>query len=154
MSRTCVKCGFENTAAVVADTSGCPACGAIYAKAQPAVARHSGPASVPAGSSRFRATSGGADMQRAAFIDELRGESQYHATRAFAGLGYYLGVVLGVLLFLVGVVQLFSSSVVGGVLTIALAVAVVFISHVFRQGTLMVCDMADAMVRMAARREE
>lgn len=152
MPRTCVKCGFENTAAVVADTSGCPSCGAIYAKAQPTAARRAGPASVPA-SSRFRATSSGGDMQRAAFIDELRGESQYQATRAFAGLGYYVGFALGALLFLVGVVQLFSSGVVGGVLTIALAVAVVFVSHVFRQGTLMVCDMADAMVRMAARQE-
>jgi DNA-directed RNA polymerase subunit RPC12/RpoP len=156
---TCVKCGCENTNATGQDDDACPQCGALYAKARPTGARpvpNTRPAPLAATGTedfKFKRTTQPAEMPRQ-FIDRLRHESLYPTFRAFAQFGFYFGAFIAVLVALGGAIAWArEKSFLTLVLAACAAVFVWLVAKALKEGSLMLADMSDAMVRMAEKAE-
>lgn len=175
--KTCVKCGHVNPAPSGAADEACPACGVIYAKAQASAgrpvtaavqARRAAAETVSGfGSSGGRASGFGARRAalapaneaanlRAAWVEDMRGASLYPTFRAFVRFGYIAGCIVAALLAAGAVLSLFTSA--QGLLVFLIgagsAAMVWLFSRVAKEFSLMVADLSDALVRMAAHNEE
>ncbi|HOE43144.1 MAG TPA: hypothetical protein PLB25_16165 [Rhodoferax sp.] len=140
MKKTCIKCNHVNLSATGDDTEACPACGVIYAKAQPPLAR---PAVTP---SVKRA------QRNEPFIDRLRDESLYPTFRQVVTIFHVLGQILAVLFFLGGLVSGYKMGNTG--MMVGSTIGAIFMSVFFRvakEASLMLADMSDATVRLAQR---
>lgn len=170
--KICKKCGhvaaYEGAAPIE-----CPGCGAIYAKVEEALraaaeARAAGraaqahaaprqapPTFAPKASAFQRSTrerdEDGVDVH--AFAKRMRAESLYPTWRQLVVIYKWLGYALALLIFGAGIVMLFTKAagastfpLVGGLVTAVVVKAMVELS-------LMMADMSDASVRMAARGE-
>jgi hypothetical protein len=149
MQKTCIKCGHVNQNASGADTDACPACGAIYAKAQRTLARPAPAAAIePQSSLPIRTPV----RQREPFIDRLRAESLYPTFRKVVTIFHVLGQVMAVLVLLGGLIATYNTGSAGA--AIGATVGAIFMSIFFRvakEASLMLADMSDATVRMAER---
>ena len=171
--KSCLKCGHE---ADVADAphAACPACGAIYAKVEEAVrsgrvVRRGGggaesafsesafaasrPAPARAGAARREA--GRSDTQT--FVQRMRAQSLYPTWRQLVGFLAVVGYGVAALILLGGVVGVWQGGVLGIPIllgSVVVALFVVLITRVSREGWLMLADLSDAAVRLAAQTEE
>lgn len=156
--RMCMKCAHVSRAEP--DPTACPACGAIYAKVEAAEAAKAagGPPSQIGDSSPIRITRPGADSSLRApgstadpFINRLRRESVYPAFRSVINLGYWF--VIGAAIISAGIALFSGNTVVAISAGTSAAIVIVFV-HFMREAMLMLADLSDATVRMAARQEQ
>lgn len=164
MQRTCVKCGHTNPQATGTSDEACPQCGAIYSKASATAARPAERASGfghqagrPSGFGRTSILEEPPPRQvddHRAYVQDMRARSLYPTVRAFVNLGFYFGLAIAALVVIGGAFGAFST---GGVfkLLVALGIAAVilFFTMAWREISLMLADLSDAAVRMAARGE-
>lgn len=152
--KKCLKCGhiatFDGTQAPLA----CPKCSAIYSKVEEAMRQREGDPSAPP--SRLPAQRRPASLDHYEFADDMRGTSLYPAFRAVVGVIYWVGIVFAALCLLSGIVITAKSNIgpgpaIGGVV---MAVIVYIIFRVTKEASLMLADIADATVRMAASGEK
>jgi len=163
MIKTCPKCDHVNRNATGAADEECPNCGVIYAKAQPPLPRGRvtpSPITYPAGArpSDFQPSRPAASRlaraedgdPRAGFVADMRQGSLYPAFRRLTQVAYVVGMVLAVLLLLAALVQLFTGSFLAGAVGAGVGAAVLVAVMVGRELALMLADLSDAMVRVAA----
>ncbi|MGH8758085.1 MAG: hypothetical protein ACREVW_00995 [Burkholderiales bacterium] len=149
ISKKCLKCG-QVAAVETTTTSACPACGAIYDKVEAAMATPAAPTTPqrPAPSVRQPPS------RRAPFIDTLRAESHYPTFRQVVNVAYWLGMVIAALLFGASIFGTNASgSPTSTVITIGAAFILAVVSQASKEAAIMLADMSDATVRMAARQE-
>lgn len=149
MQRTCPKCGHRNEAATGGANEGCPKCGAIYAKATPGRASVSPRAALPFGHTRS-----GPGIGLARFAESVRAETLYPNFRAVANVGHWFGILAAVLIGGGALLAARDSGVSATVVGLAVAVLVALLSRAAREGGHMFADMADAVMRTAASRDE
>lgn len=168
MQRTCVKCGFKNPATPTGDDDACPGCGAVYAKAMPTSAKPV-PAHAPragfGASSSFgsaaidkphhvaRHMSGEAALVPRDFVESMREQSLYPAMRTLTKWVFFLMMLTAALIALGGLRSMFGSSEVGtwvGISALGGAAFLAVVSLVMREAVLMLADLSDAAVRLAA----
>jgi hypothetical protein len=162
-TKTCLKCG--HAAQFVAEPpTACPACGAIYAKVEAAMASAAnGPASRfkefqdtepgrsafgSAGTARSRMGSNVPDVH--AFAEQMREQSLYPTWRKIVGVFTILGYVLAVLVLVGSIIAARQSmgAMFGG---IVLAAFIAVMARVGKELSLMLADLSDAAVHLAAR---
>lgn len=162
MQKTCVKCDHVNPLASGADSEACPSCGVIYAKALATGVR---PVRRAAPQSGFGAPSGygasrnhaGTDeidnlrvAQRADFVIRMRAQSLYPTVRTLVKLGNWFAMALAAAVLLGGVLSSRSGGVFGILAAAGVAAVIVIVSFAVREMSLMLADLSDAAVRMAA----
>jgi hypothetical protein len=162
MIKTCQKCGHVNPAAMGDDLEACPECGAIYSRVAAAMAgtgKATPALEADLRDSRFAARPAGAitgsNDDTHAFAESMRKLSLYPTFRGLVRLIYLAWMLLAVLAALGGVTALFMGSgstklggLVGGVfLTLFFAV----IAKATSEMALMLADLSDAAVQIAAR---
>ena len=163
MQRKCLKCGHVNATASGDNMEACPSCEAIYSRVEaafaaraagerPISARSSSPPST-FGSSRITQRSGDVDVH--AFAEVLRSESLYPTFRSLVKLFYWFFIALAVLCGISTLVLLFTGSGVGrigGVIAgVFMTLFFVLIAKLTSETSLMLADLSDAAVRIAAK---
>lgn len=165
-SVTCKKCGFVAAFEGHAPLA-CPNCGAVYAKVEEALqaggevraaqrAEQSRSAAVPvpmAASSGSRRRGGDAPLDVHAFAKRMRADSLYPTWRQLVVVYKWLGYAAALVLFITGLVMLFSSGAAAGMIPLFTGVVVAIVVKAMVELSLMMADMSDANVRMAAQRE-
>lgn len=171
MDRRCLKCDHLNPAADGGDLESCPKCGAIYSRVEamaaakgieavrrprrePTLEAPADPA--PIFSDRVELTSpGGSDFH--AFAAVMRGQSLYPTFRGLTQVGHWLATALALLCLASGLISFFYGS--GGMGTmgllagVGLALFIYIASRVLKEMCLMLADLSDAAVRLAAKIE-
>ena len=158
--KTCRKCGHTTTYSGLEPQS-CPECGAIYAKVEEALraassARASRVAAGPqdARPSRLpgaRGYASGVDVH--SFAAQMRSDSLYPMWRKLIGIATMMGYLLAALMLIGSLIALFNASVTAGLVGAAAAVFVAIMVRVAKEAWLMLADLSDASVRLAAWRE-
>lgn len=165
MIRTCQKCSHIHPTATGDELEACPQCGAIYSRVTAAMAAKAGPAtttgaadfqssrSSPSFTHRAAAARDQEDVNR--FAEGMRQASLYPTFRGLVRVIYFVWMVLAALSFAGGVMALVSGSgtariggFIGGMF-FALFFAV--IAKVTKEAALMLADLSDAAVHIAAR---
>lgn len=150
-SKKCLKCGH------VAQFNGeppvsCEECGAVYSKVEQAL--REGPPTRPAGAAPIRAQSARRiDEDHHAYAHQLRQESIYPTFRAVVGIAYWIGVVLAALILLGAIVAAFKvgpAPAIGGLVG---SIFIFIVARVSKEMSLMLADMSDATIKMAARQD-
>lgn len=154
MDRTCLKCGHSNNLATGDQLEACPKCGAIYSRVEAAM--NSGFSASSFDSKATASKTGSARSSNSdphSFAEKMREESIYPTYRSLTNAIYILGLCFAALWALASIVVLFSAdggAKVGGfVIGVILAIVTVFFSKLFREVSLMLCDMSDASIRTA-----
>ena len=162
--KTCKKCGHTATYNGLEPQS-CPACGAIYAKVEAALraassaratrtaesAADTQPARISAQAASTRGEVPRLDVH--AFATQMRSDSLYPVWRKLVGLATLLGYLLATLILVTALIALFGGSVTPGLVGVGGAVFVAVMVRVAKEAWLMLADLSDASVRMAAQRE-
>lgn len=149
--KTCKKCNHTTTYNGLEPQS-CPACGAVYAKVEETLrailsARAERSSAAPV-ARHMRGAS--PDMQT--FAAQMREESLYPAWRKIVGIFSVLGYVLAGLVLIGSIFAARESmgALFGGVV---LAALIALMARVGKELSLMLADLSDAAVHMAASRE-
>lgn len=160
MLRTCQKCNHANPSATGDALEACPECGAIYSRVAAALAAKAQGAPAPtapaqpasAGAFTGRGSSTGS---AGSFAERLRAESLYPTFRGLVRLIFFVWMALAALAFLTAAVALWSGSgiarvggFIGGVF---FAVFFAVVAKVTKEAALMLADLSDAAVHIAAR---
>lgn len=162
MLKICQKCGDANPSATGADLEACPACGAIYSRVAQAMAAKAAPATAsradfPDSRTAARPVSAavaGPSGDVHGFAERLRAASLYPTFRGLVRLIYFVWLVLAAVALIGAVTALLSGSGIAriggflGGLFFALFFAV--IAKVTREAALMLADLSDAAVHIAA----
>lgn len=163
-NKTCKKCGHVATYEGGAPQA-CPACGAIYAKVEEALraaaegrasaARVASAPNAPAalGLRAAPAAEASDPPDVHAFAARMRRESLYPAWRNIVGIFTLLGYGMAAIVLIGGVVAAFQGSVAAGVIGMSVSLFLAIAAKVSRELSLMLADLSDASVRMAAQRE-
>ena len=88
-----------------------------------------------------------------AFATQMRSDSLYPVWRKLVGLATLLGYLLATLILVTALIALFGGSVTPGLVGVGGAVFVAVMVRVAKEAWLMLADLSDASVRMAAQRE-
>lgn len=156
--KKCLKCGHV-VAFDGAPPLACPDCGAIYSKVEAAVTQGEPlrPAPVGAGAraqaQATKQTQGATKSDVTAFAERMRKDSLYPTWREFvkwATWFWYAIAALGVL----GAVVSTRFALVPTFSAVGVALFIVIAARIGKELGLMVTDLADASVRMAARQEK
>ena len=150
MHKTCVMCGHMNLSAAGFDTDACPQCGAIYTKAKPAAVVVRPPAQPVALAAPLSVRQSAESLSRS-FINQLRANSYYPIFRKVVTVLYVLGQVVAIGCVLAGVFGGYKTgsveTLIGGI--IAAAFTAIFCQFA-EEAALMIAELSDATVRMAA----
>ena len=151
--KTCRKCGHTTTYNSMEPQS-CTACGAIYAKVEEALreaaeGRAARAASAAAAPAPRTVVVRGIDVH--AYAARMRGDSLYPVWRQLVGIVTFLGYTLAVLLLVGGIVSVVQGSVNAGIVSVAGAVFIAVMTRATKEFWLMLADLSDANVRLAAR---
>ena len=154
--KTCRKCG-HTVAFGGMEPQSCPECGAVYSKVEAAL-RGEEPARTRAAvergpSSRFPVASRGPGADAHAFVQRMRDESLYPFWRKLVGMVTVLGYIVAGLVLVSALVVMFKGSVGAGFGGVVAAVVIAFMARVAKEMWLMLADLSDASVRLAARAE-
>lgn len=154
--KTCRKCGHTAVFEVMEPQS-CPECGAIYSKVEAAL-RGEEPARTRAAvergpSSRFPVASRGPGTDVHAFAQRMREDSLYPVWRKLVGLCTLLGYLWAVLILVVSLITVFKGSVTVGLTGIGGAAFLAVMTRTAKEMWLMLADLSDAAVHLAARRD-
>ncbi len=163
MQRKCLKCGHVHATATGDAIEACPQCGAIYSRVEAALAaRASGgvrpvtPRSNAGLSSGFGSRSTHTDdIDVHDFAQTLRAQSLYPTFRSLVKLFYWLFIALAVFAALTAVGLLFYGSgatrFAGVIGCIFMTLFWVLIARLTSETWLMLADLSDAAVRIAAK---
>lgn len=166
--RTCQKCGHANPVATNTDTEACPACGAIYARVEAAIAAgtfraitaravaptvptpaHAPPPVAPAAPVAQLAPR---PVAQTPFIETLRAGSNYPAVRSVAGIFAVIGYLVWGLFGLIGAALTMAQGQVGaGLGAMVFCLVMLVLTRLFKELALMVADLSDAAVVTAER---
>jgi hypothetical protein len=152
--KKCLKCGHTATYEGLNAPLACPNCSAIYAKVEAAIRPRETASPGPA--SRLPSHKRPTSLDHFDFADNMRSESLYPAFRAVVGVIYWVGVVLAVLCVIGGLVASSKTNIGPGptFAGIVLAIIIYIIFRVTKEASLMLADIADANIRMAAHQEQ
>ena len=170
MQRKCLKCGHINSAATGDALEACPQCGAIYSRVEAALAARAaaGPNSVPARpmppsqppaqpTARRPQSRTEKELDVADFAEKMRSASLYPTFRSLVKLISLFWMALAVGAAIVAVVVLFKGNgigritgVLGGVFSCLFCILV---ARLTSEMSLMLADLSDAAVRIAAKQE-
>ena len=139
----------------------CPSCGAIYSRVEAAFAtRASGERPISTRTTAPTSTFGSRSRQQSddvdvyGFADTLRSESLYPTFRSLVKLIYWFFMALAICSGLAALYMLFMGSGVGrigGVIgSVFMTLFFILIARLFSESSLMLADLSDATVRMAA----
>lgn len=93
------------------------------------------------------------DLDVHAFAERMRSESLYPAWRNIVGIFTLLGYGMAVIVLIGGVIAAFKGSVPTGVIGMSMSLLIAIAAKVSKELSLMLSDLSDASVRMAAQRE-
>lgn len=144
-TKTCLKCQFK-TAYEGTPPMACPSCGAVYAKVEAAFRDQPHPSHARA--VRRNQQTPFVDVQD--FADQMRSESLYPAFRTVVKFIYVFGLVLAAVTLLASLflaAQTGPSAAIGGLIG---ACVMCLFFKVSKEVSLMVADLSDASVRLAA----
>lgn len=174
MQRKCLKCGHINSASTGDALEACPQCGAIYSRVEAALAARAaaGPNSVPARpippiqpatqppaqpAARGTQARTEKELDVADFAEKMRSASLYPTFRSLVKLISLFWMALAVGAAIVAVVVLFKGNgigritgVLGGVFSCLFCILV---ARLTSEMSLMLADLSDAAVRIAAKQE-
>lgn len=152
--KKCLKCGHIATYPDSSPPQACPNCSAIYAKVEATLLPKETTPSAP--SSRLPTPKRPAPADHFEFAEEMRSSSLYPAFRAVVGIIYWVGVVFAVLCVIGGFIASSKTNIGPGpiIAGIVLAIIIYIIFRVTKEASLMLADIADANIRMAAHREQ
>lgn len=170
--RTCLKCDYTRSAGDPPPLTGCPKCGAVYAKLEalaaagaqirpavsptlpPPIERAEAPRPPPALPPPPPASpSNGRHGDAEPFIDRLRRESLYLNFRGVNNVVFGIAVLIGVLLIISSMIALFRGDTVAGFGGLFAGIFMIVFFRAAKEGALMIADLSDAAVRMAERQE-
>lgn len=166
-SKKCLKCGHD-AAFDVRPPQACPSCGAIYAKVEEALRQGLEVRKQPSqeAANAFQNTipeqpcaaprarpQGGDEVDVHAFAQRMREESLYPAWRKIVGFFTALGYIVAAIVLMVAVITAAKGSTWAVVIGIGMAAAIALMAKVGKELSLMLADLSDAAVRMAAGRE-
>lgn len=151
-SKRCLKCDHVATFEG-AQPLACPQCGAVYSKVEEALrngppVRRRHEESAPAS----RISDAALDVH--AFADRMRGESLYPFWRKLVGLVTILGYVLAVIVLIAAFISMSNASVTAGMVGIGIAVFIAVITRVCKEASLMLADLSDATIHLAAKSQD
>lgn len=149
--KQCLKCG-HNVQYDAEPPLACPSCGAVYSKVEQAL-REGLPSRPQPTPKPLTGRAPTTDVDHHAFASQLREESIYPTFRAVANLLYWCGVVLAVLILLGGLSLAMRAGIAAAIGGVAGAVLVFVLARVGKEMSLMLADLSDATVRMAAHAE-
>lgn len=154
MLKICQKCNHANPSATGDDLEACPQCGAIYSRVAAAMsARAQGVTAAPPRAAaprpaRTPASSG-------SFIDRLRADSLYPTFRDLVRVIYFVWMALAAVALLGAVGALVWGSgaarVGGFLMSLFFTLFFAVIAKVTKEAALMLADLSDAAVHIAAR---
>ena len=156
--KTCRKCGHV-TAYSGMEPQSCMECGAVYRKVEEAMqqASEGRPSQLPRASMSAQLAAGRGGGRRPAdvhgFAEQMRSDSLYPFWRKLVGIATVLGYVLAGIMMVAAVVTLFRGSVGAGLGGMVAAALIAFMVRVAKELWLMLADLSDASVRLAARAE-
>ena len=149
-SKQCLKCGhtasFEG-----APPLACPQCGAIYSKVEEALRGEP----VPRRAESVRREPpriGERELDVHAFTEQMRAESLYPAWRKIVGLVTIVWYLVAVVALIVGIVST-KGSFLGVLAGAGIAAFIALFARIGKELSLMLADLSDAAVRLAARSE-
>lgn len=165
-AKQCLKCGhtahFEG-----APPLACPQCGAIYSKveeamrtganlrstqATPSYANSAAPQAAAPWAPARRTDDEGKGIDVHAFVRHMRGESLYPTWRKIVGLVTIVWYIVAVVALITGVAST-KGSFLGVLAGIGAAAVIALLARVGKELSLMLADLSDAAVRLAARTE-
>lgn len=167
--KQCLKCGHE-WKGEGAPPAACPACGAIYARVEEAI-RAGQPVRRHATTTGFDNSALPSPVRSApplptrtsvsrldvhGFVKDMRAQSLYPMWRQLVGFLTMVGYVIAVLVLLGSWFAAWKTGVMGIPIFLggtALALFIGLMTKVTREGWLMLADLSDAAVRLAAREE-
>ena len=151
--KQCLKCG-KSTAYEGAEPDSCSHCGAIYRKVEEALR---GPTTRPMTTAAVPRTAQKREraMDHFEFAEVMRSESIYPTFRTVVNVIYWVGIALALILFTGGVISTAKLSIGPGpaIAGFVMAVLLYIVFRVTKEMSLMLADLSDATVRMAARQE-
>jgi hypothetical protein len=145
--KQCLKCN-HSAAYEGAQPEACPACGAIYSKVEDTL-RNGPPArrrqedSTP---SRLSDTA----LDVHVFAEQMRAASLYPAWRGIVGIFAILGYVVAALAAIGAIVATLKVSWLSGLVGLGVAAFIAIITKVSKEASLMLADLSDAAVHLAA----
>lgn len=169
MQRKCLKCGHVNNSATGEELEACPECGAIYSRVEAAFAARPtpGPSSatarpvpIPPPVSSFvqrPQTKTETELDVHEFAETMRSGSLYPTFRSLIKVFYWFWMLLAVIAAIGTLVTLFkgtgSSRIVGGLGGLFMTLFFILLARLTSETSLMLADLSDAAVRIAARQE-
>ncbi len=159
MKKTCLKCGHVNAAATGDDLEACPSCGAIYSRVEAALAAKGATAPrspVQPVARRLQARTDD-DMDVADFAKTMRAQSLYPTFRSLVKLFYWFWILMAIFTAIGTAIAVWKMSGPAGFgLAITGLFAVLFfvlVARLVSETSLMIADLSDAAVRLAAQQE-
>lgn len=162
--KTCKKCGHVAAYAGVEPVS-CPSCGAVYAKVESALRAaaeaRAARAAAPVPSARaFASPSAGRsssdaspDLDVQAFAERMRSESLYPNWRRLVGVYRWIGYAVAIVILITGLVAIYGGAAGTGLAVVVAGIVTLVIVRAMVELSLMMADMSDATVRLAAQSE-
>lgn len=148
-SKKCLKCGHVAQFAEQPPMS-CPSCEAIYAKVEQAL-QNPLPRPTPQPQRPVtRFTQAEPDPSHHNFAETMREESLYPTFRALTNAAYLFMLVIAAIVLLGGVIAFFNLGVAYLIGSMIAAIFIYIFARVSRELSLMLADLSDATVRMAA----
>lgn len=158
-TKRCLKCNhvtdFEG-----APPLACPQCGAVYSKVEDALRNGSGlrpkpdsngATAISSNPSQFRRSQfAGAQSEVQAFVKAMRGDSLYPAWRKIVGFVTVVGYITAVVVLVAGFATS-KGSIWPIVVGMGIAALIALAAKVGKELSLMLADLSDATVRLAAR---
>lgn len=148
-SKPCLKCGHTATYES-APPLACPQCGAIYSKVEEALRGVPIPRRVEPQRRESRVSERTIDVH--AFTEQMRAESLYPAWRKIVGLITIVWYIVAVVALIIGIVST-KGSFLGVLVGAGLAAFIALFARIGKELSLMLADLSDAAVRLAARTE-
>ncbi len=151
-SKRCLKCNHVATFEA-APPLACPQCGAVYSKVEEAL-RNGPPVRrrVEESAPSSRLSDAGLDVHT--FAERMRSESLYPFWRKLVGLVTILGYVLAAILLIAALISMSNASMTTGMVGIGVAVFVAVITRVGKEASLMLADLSDATIHLAAKNQD
>lgn len=146
MQKTCQKCGHINPAATGDALEACPGCGAIYSRVAQAMAQQAAKAVRPAAAS---------PRSIKEFAEQMRSASLYPTFRGLVHVIYLVMLVMAGLSLAMGLLALTKGEgiprIAGFIGGVFFAIVTFVFARVAKEGSLMLADLSDAAVQLAAK---
>lgn len=148
-SKKCLKCGHVVQFSEQPPMS-CPSCDAIYAKVEQAL-QNPLPRPTPQPQRPvIKLNPSEPDPSHHSFAEAMRAESLYPTFRALTNAAYYFMLVIAALILVGGVFSFLKLGISYLIGSVVAAIFIYLLARVSRELSLMLADLSDATVRMAA----